>query len=85
LKPSTYSFSATATPPADPALPPICIADKPKHRKQMPNVLVNDRGLPDKSKYYKNLLHNVDGGSILRKLKHPPPLFDEVDPTFFCA
>jgi hypothetical protein len=51
----------------------------------MPNVFVNDRGFPDESEYYENLLHNVDGGPILRKLKHPPPLFDEVDPAFFCA
>ncbi len=51
----------------------------------MPNVLVDDRGFPDESKYYKNLLHNVERGPILCKLKHPPPLFDEVDPTFFCA
>jgi len=25
------------------------------------------------------LLHNIDGGPILCKLKHPPPLLDEVD------
>jgi hypothetical protein len=85
LKPSTYSFSATVTPPADLALPPTHVADKPKRRKRMPNVFVDDRGFPDKSVYYKNLLHNFKGGSILCKLKHPPPLFDEVDPTFFCA
>ncbi len=51
----------------------------------MPNVFVNDRGFPDESKYYENLLHNVDGGPIFCKLKHPTPSFDEVDPTFFCA
>jgi hypothetical protein len=51
----------------------------------MPNVFVDDRGFPDESKYYKNLLDNVEEGPILCKLKHPPPLFDEVDPTFFCA
>jgi hypothetical protein len=51
----------------------------------MPNVFVDDRRFPDKSKYYKNLLHKVDGGPILRELKHPPPLFDKVAPTFFCA
>jgi hypothetical protein len=51
----------------------------------MPNVFVDDRGFPGKSEYYENLLHNVDGGPILCKLKHPPPLFNEVDPAFFCA
>jgi hypothetical protein len=48
-------------------------------------VFVNDRGFPDKSEYYKNLQHNIDGGPILRKLKHPPPSLDEVDPKFFSA
>jgi hypothetical protein len=48
-------------------------------------VFVNSRGFPDKSEYYKILLHNIDGGPILRKLKHPSPALDEVDPTFFCA
>jgi hypothetical protein len=27
----------------------------------------------------------VDGGVILRKLKHPPPPLNEVDPLFFCT
>jgi hypothetical protein len=48
-------------------------------------VFVDDRGFPDESKYYKNLLHNIDGGLILHKLKHPPPSLDEVDPVFFSA
>ncbi len=51
----------------------------------MPNFFVDDRRFPDNTKYYKNLLHNVNGGPILHKLKHPPPLFDEMDPSFFCA
>jgi hypothetical protein len=28
------------------------------------------------------LLHNIEGGPILRKLKHPPPPLDEVNPEF---
>ncbi len=48
-------------------------------------MIVDDRGFPDESKYYKNLLHIIDGGPILRKLKHPPPSLDEVDPEFFSA
>jgi len=32
-----------------------------------------------------NFLRNIDGGPILRKLKHPPPPLDEVDPEFFSA
>jgi hypothetical protein len=59
--------------------------DKPKRRRRLHNFFVDDRGFPDKSEYYKNLLHNSDGGPILRKLKHPPPTLDEVDPEFFSA
>jgi hypothetical protein len=59
--------------------------DKPKHPWWLTNVIVDDREFPDKSEYYKNLMHNIDGGPILRKLKHPPPSLDEVDPEFVCA
>jgi hypothetical protein len=65
--------------------PPIWLADKPKCCWQLNNVFVNDRGFPGKFEYYKNLLHNIDGRLILRKLKHPLPLLDEVDPEFFSA
>ncbi len=66
-------------------LPPICPADKPKQRPQISNVFIDDKGFPDKSDHYNNLLHNIEGGPILRKLKHPPPPLDEVDPEFFSA
>jgi hypothetical protein len=49
------------------------------------NVFVNDCGFPDKTKHYKALLRNVEGGIILQKLKHPAPPLDEVDPLFFCT
>jgi hypothetical protein len=65
-------------------MPPICVADKPKHCKRSPNVFVNDWGFPDETEQYEALLCNVDGGVILRKLKHPPPFLDKVDPLFFC-
>jgi hypothetical protein len=86
LKPSAYSTLGTTSSllPAENCLP-IRVADKPKRRQRLNNVFVNDRGFPDKSKYYKNLLHNIDGEPILRKLKHPPPSLDEVDPVFFSA
>jgi hypothetical protein len=48
------------------------------------NNFVNDCGFPDKTKHYEALLHNVDGGVILRKLKHPPPSLDKVGPLFNC-
>jgi hypothetical protein len=28
------------------------------------------------------MLHDIDGGTILRKLKHPPPPIDVVNPEF---
>ena len=50
----------------------------------MQNVFVDDRGFPDETKHYEALLRNVDGGVILRKLKHPPPSLDKVDPLVAC-
>jgi hypothetical protein len=46
----------------------------------MKNVFVDDRGFPDISDAYDTLLHNVNGGPVLRKLKHPPPTLDVADP-----
>jgi hypothetical protein len=86
LKPSSYStLGTTLSQPLAKDSPPIRVADKPKRRRRLHNVFVGDRGFPDESEYYENLLHNINGGPILRKLKHPPPLLDEVDPEFFSA
>ncbi len=86
LKPSAYSTLGTMLSllPAG-NRPPIQVVDKPKCCRWLNNVFVNDRGFSDKSKYYKNLLHNIDGRLVLRKLKHPPPSLDEVDPKLFSA
>ena len=43
---------------------------------------MDDRGFPDQSDEYDTLLHNVDGGPILRKLKHPAPPLDVLNPSF---
>jgi hypothetical protein len=75
----------THTPPDNTGLPPIRVADKPKHQKRAQNVFVNDCRFPNKTKHYKALLHNVEGGVILQKLKHPAPPLDKVDPLFFCT
>jgi hypothetical protein len=87
LKNTSYTALGTIEPPLSSlstnALPPIPPADKPKQRRWISNVFVNDRGFPDQSDYYDNLLHNIEGGPILQKLKHPPPPLDEVDPKFF--
>ena len=43
---------------------------------------MDDRGFPDSTHDFDTLLHNVDGGSTLRKRKHAAPRLDEVDPDF---
>ncbi len=60
--------SATATERS-----PIRVEPKPKCRKHLQNVFLDDRGFPDQSDEYDHMLHNIDGGPILRKLKHPKP------------
>ncbi len=60
------------------------MANKPKWHKRLPDVFVDNRGFPDKTKHYDALLRNIDGGVTLRKLKHLPPPLDKVDPLFFC-
>jgi hypothetical protein len=52
---------------------PIRVAPKPKCRKRLLNVFLNNRGFPDQSDDYDHLLHGVDSGPILRKLRHPQP------------
>ena len=43
----------------------------------------DDRGFPDQSDEFDYLLHSVDGGPLLRKLRHPAPDLDgPVDPHF---
>ncbi len=73
-------------PPPSPAirdLLPICPVDKLKQRNWISNIFIDDRGFPNKSDHYDNLLYNIEGGPILQKLKHRPPPLDEVDPEFF--
>ncbi len=88
LKESSYTVSGnTKHSSSDPTagLPPICSADKPKQCRKISTIFINDRGFPDESNHYNNLLHNIEGGPILRKLKHLPPPLDEVDPNFYSA
>ncbi len=64
-------------------MPPIHLADKPKQCRRISNVFIDDRGFPDESDHYDNLLYNIEGRLILRKLKHPLPPLDEVDPKVY--
>ncbi len=45
-------------------------------------MFVDNQGFPNQSDEYNSLLHDIDGGTILRKLKHLPPPLDLVDPGF---
>jgi hypothetical protein len=75
------SYSVAAQPPAKGK--PIHVAPKPKHRKKLQNVFLDDRGFPDQSDEYDHLLHSIDGGPVLRKLCHPMPNLDgPIDPPF---
>ena len=63
---------------------PIRVAPKPAARssKKSRNVFYNDRGHPDESDDFDQLLHTIDGGTILCKKKFPTPPIDIDDPTF---
>ena len=63
---------------------PIRVAPKPSLRakKKARNVFYDDRGFPDESTEYDNLLHNIDGGVVLRRKKFDAPALDEDDPLF---
>jgi hypothetical protein len=61
-------------PSAPDALPPspICV-DKTKGRRKVKNVFIDNHGFPDVSNDFNTLLHNINGGLVLCKLKHSPP------------
>jgi hypothetical protein len=61
---------------------PIRVAAKQKGRGRLKNVFMDNRGFPDQSDEFDTLLHNINGGAILRKLKHPPPPIDVPDLRF---
>ena len=63
---------------------PIRVTPKPKRRRNMQNVFLDDQGFPNQSDEYDHLLHTIDGGSVLRKLHHPmPDLNCPIDPSFY--
>ena len=85
LKPSSYSAAPVVSSPSPPTPPPgdiIRVAAKGKCRRRSRNVFADDRGFPDLTDDYDTLLHNIDGGPVLRKLRHPAPPLDETDPSF---
>jgi hypothetical protein len=68
---------AADMPPAE----PICVARKIKGKKR-PNVFLDNCRFSNQSHEYGIILHNVRGGPILCKLKHPAPPIDDIDPHF---
>ena len=63
---------------------PIRVEPKPKWPKSLQFFLLDDQGFPDQSNNYDHVLHNIDGGPILRRLKHRMPDLDApVDPAFY--
>ena len=47
------------------------------------NVFYDDRGFPDQSHEFDIVLRNIDGGTVLRKRRHPAPALDDIAPEFF--
>jgi hypothetical protein len=85
LLPSHRTPRCVGSCPTDTSTPaPIRVAPKPTaRRKKKPRIVFyNDRGYPDESEDYDQLLHNVDGGPILRKKKFPTLPINADDPTF---
>ncbi len=74
------THSGSETPPHS----PIRVSPKSKasNAKRARNVFYDNRGFPDESEAYDELLHNIDGGVILRKKKFPTPPLDVEDPAF---
>jgi hypothetical protein len=53
-----------------------------KSRKKARNVFFDDRGFPDESDAYDHLLHNIEGGVVLRRKKFDTPALDQDNPDF---
>jgi hypothetical protein len=82
LKPSSYMAAPVTVPLTLPLGFPIWVAAKHKGRGWLKNLFVDDQGFPDQSDKYNMLLHNINGGPILQKLKHPSPPLDIPDLQF---
>ncbi len=71
------------SPDTSSARSPIRVDPEPKRCKRLQNVFLDDRGFPDQSDEYNNVLHHVKGRPVLRKLKHPQPDLDAPpDPAY---
>jgi hypothetical protein len=74
---------STIDPNTPPSKPPIRVTPKTRgNAGKQKNVFIDNQGFPDQSNEFDSLLHNVDGGTILRKCKHPDPSLDSINPRF---
>jgi hypothetical protein len=64
-----------------PTTKPIRVARK-IHGKKWSNVFLDDCGYPDQLNEFDILLHNVKGGPLLHKRKHPALPLDDIDLHF---
>ncbi len=72
---------AVEVPITKPTTKPIRAARKIRGKKWT-NLLLEDCEHPNQSNKFGILLHNVKGGPILCKCKHPAPPLDDIDPRF---
>jgi hypothetical protein len=57
--------------------------DKMKGCRSVKKNFIDNCGLPDVPDEYDMFLHNINGGAVLCKLKHPPPDFNRPpNPSF---
>ena len=62
---------------------PIRVTPKQKRRRKLQNIFLDNHGFPDQSDEYDHLLHTIDGGTVLRKLRHlMPDLHGSINPSF---
>jgi hypothetical protein len=62
----------------------IRVDPKPKRRRRLQNVFLDDRGFPDQSDNYNHVLHGMDRGPILWELWHPQPDLDApINPFYY--
>jgi hypothetical protein len=63
---------------------PIRVVPEPAlcAKKKARNVFYDNNGFPDESDAYDHLLHNINGGVVLRKKKFDTPVLDLDDRVF---
>ena len=79
---SHFSFTDPTVPTPEALAEPICPARKGKEDWKSKKFFYKDRGFPNQSNEFDYILHNVDGGRVPCKRKHPLTPLDEINPAF---